>query len=324
MDKYVNPSIREDLVIRRSKLERTIQTSGDDKQLRRLINEVDAALHRLDEGTYGLCEICHEPIENERIINDPLVRFCLDHLQPEEQRALEEDLLIASQIQSGLLPPKTSHFPGWDFAYHYEAAGVVSGDYCDILIHQNTMYFSIGDVSGKGVSSALLMAHLHATFRALVAQGMNLEQIMERASRIFCEVSLPTYFATLVCGKATQTGEIELCSAGHNPALISLADKVDRLDATGLPLGMFCDEEFSTITFNLNPGDSLFLYTDGLTEAMDTNETEYGMDRLSDTFTANRNLKPAEIIDSSLKNLNAFRIGSKKSDDLTIMVIRRL
>jgi sigma-B regulation protein RsbU (phosphoserine phosphatase) len=324
MDKYINPSIREDLVSRRSKLERTIEASGEDKQLRRLINEVDEALQRVDDGTYGLCEVCHEPIEHERIIHDPLIRFCLDHLQPEEQRALEEDLLVASQIQSGLLPPVTSHFPGWEFAYHYEAAGVVSGDYCDILIHHNTMYFSIGDVSGKGVSSALLMAHLHATFRALVAQGLNLEQIMERASRIFCEVSLPTYFATLVCGKANQTGEIELCSAGHNPALVSQGSKINRLDATGLPLGMFCDEEFSTIKFNLNPGDSLFLYTDGLTEAMDSKETQYGMDRLSDAFIENRNLKPAEIIASSLKNLNDFRMGTKISDDLTIMVIRRL
>jgi sigma-B regulation protein RsbU (phosphoserine phosphatase) len=89
----------------------------------RLLGEVDSALERMDKGTYGLCEVCHEDIETDRLMADPLTRFCLDHLTTDQQRALEADLELASKIQSALLPQRELRLPGWDFSYHYEAVG---------------------------------------------------------------------------------------------------------------------------------------------------------------------------------------------------------
>jgi sigma-B regulation protein RsbU (phosphoserine phosphatase) len=155
----------------------------------------------------------------------------------------------------------------------YEAANVVSGDYCDLLSLGKDLYFVVGDVTGKGVSAAMLMAHLNAMFRAIVPLGLPLERVMEQASRMFCESTLSTHFATLVCGRAGSSGEVEVSIAGHHPVLLIHNSEVTRLEATGLPLGMFCDEQFTTDKIRCEPGDSIFLYTDGLIEAVDLSST---------------------------------------------------
>ena len=198
----------------------------------------------MDAGIYGLCEVCHDPVESERLIADPLTRFCIDHLSAREQRALEEDLDLASQIQNGLLPPPTRSIDGWDVAYHYQPLGPVSGDYCDLINGENkSLYFVLGDVSGKGVAASMLMAHLHAMFRTLTSINLPLEQIVERASRVFCESTLPTQYATLVCGKASSDGAVEICNAGHLPPMLIQQDGVTSIAATGLPVGRVLQRE---------------------------------------------------------------------------------
>jgi sigma-B regulation protein RsbU (phosphoserine phosphatase) len=201
---------------------------------------------------------------------------------------------------------------------------LVSGDYCDLLSHGGDLYFVVGDVTGKGVSAALLMTHLHATFRALVYQGLPLEQVVARASRLFCESSLTTHFATMACGKADEKGGVELGSAGHDPALIVRGRKVERFGATGLPLGMFCDEQFSIQKTLLNSGEYILLYTDGLTESRNPAGEEYGIERLVDALKANRARTPQETITSCIADAETFRSGAQSGDDLTVMAIRRL
>jgi sigma-B regulation protein RsbU (phosphoserine phosphatase) len=323
MAKAKNSPIREQLRQRRSKLERAQALSPDDPQVQQLLTEVDAALDRMQKGAYGVCESCQGLIEPERIIADPLVHFCLDCLTPGQQRALEEDLELATRIQSALLPDQGIRLSGWEVAYHYQGAGPVSGDYCDLLNSKGGLYFIVGDVSGKGVAASMLMAHLHATFRALVSLALPLDQIVERASRMFCESTLPSHFATLVCGKAGSAGEVELCNAGHNPPLLLQGSRVMGMEATGIPLGMFCEERFSTSRVRMTPGDTLLLYTDGLSEAMDRSGREYGTQRLGHILKEHPSLEPKEIISLCLKDLRTFRSGTPSSDDLTIMVIRK-
>jgi sigma-B regulation protein RsbU (phosphoserine phosphatase) len=213
---------------------------------------------------------------------------------------------------------------GWDVAYHYEGAGPISGDYCDLMTIADDLYFIVGDVSGKGVAASMLMAHLHASFRALASLSLSLEQIMTRASRMFCESTLPTYFATLVCGKANGAGQVEVCNAGHNPPLLMQGSRIECMDATGLPLGIFCEESFSVNSVRLDPGDTILIYTDGLTEALDAAGSQYGEDRLCEIAGARYRLSPGELISAIVEDLNRFRSGAEKSDDLTIMAVRRL
>jgi sigma-B regulation protein RsbU (phosphoserine phosphatase) len=324
MAETINFPIRDQLLDRRAKLEHALVSSPDDAQLGGLLGEVDAAIERVNKRTYGLCETCNEPIEADRLIADPLVRFCLDHMTAGQLRALEQDLELASRIQNALLPEQILRSAGWEAAYHYEAAGAVSGDYCDLLSSERGLYFIVGDVSGKGVAASMLMAHLHATFRALVSLNLPLEKVVERASRMFCESTLPTYFATLVCGTAQSTGEVEVCNAGHNPPLLIQESEVVGIEATGLPLGVFCEERFSVSKVRLSPGDTILIYTDGLSEAADQSGAQYGTERLFEVAKERATLSPEALVSACLEDLDAFRSGAPKGDDLTIMAIRRL
>ena len=107
--------MREQLITRREKVARAISSAGPDPQLTALLREVDAALERFETGTYGLCEVCHDTVEAARLIANPLERFCLDHLNANERRALEDDLNLASEIQRGLLPAHKLRFEDWQF-----------------------------------------------------------------------------------------------------------------------------------------------------------------------------------------------------------------
>jgi phosphoserine phosphatase RsbU/P len=320
----IEPLLREQLIDRRHKLEAAAGMFHRPAELTELLHEVDAALNRMDLGVYGLCEVCHDPVEPERLLADPLTRFCLGDLTPREQRALEEDLELASQIQTKLLPPPTQKIDGWEVSYHYQPFGAVSGDYCDIVRGEDqSLHFILGDVSGKGVAASMLMAHLNAMFRTLISIDLPLEQMMERASRVFCESTLPTQYATLVCGRATTSGEVEVCNAGHLPPLLIQEGKVTSIAATGLPVGVFSNESFSVSRIQMNQGDGLFLYTDGLSESQDGAGNEYGAERLSRLLNENRSLSTDSMISLCRQELHTFADGSVPRDDLTLMAIRR-
>src|SRR5207249_7458938 len=141
--------LRTELEQRRTRLHEALHSPGADASLSELLTAVDTALSRIDQGTFGLCEACHDTIEAERLLADPLMRFCLDHLTQDEQRALESDLSLAARIQRRLLPEPGVELAGWEVRYHYQPAGMVSGDYCDLLQTNNGLLFLLGDVSGK-------------------------------------------------------------------------------------------------------------------------------------------------------------------------------
>jgi sigma-B regulation protein RsbU (phosphoserine phosphatase) len=320
----IEPLLREQLIDRRQKLQTATNAFHRPAELTRLMEEVDAALHRMDIGTYGLCEVCHDPVEPERLLADPLTRVCLGDLTPDEQRALEEDLELAAQIQTKLLPAATQKIDGWEVSYHYQPAGAVSGDYCDLIRGDDeSLHFVLGDVSGKGVAASMLMAHLNAMFRTLISINLPLEQMVERASRVFCESTLPTQYATLVCGRANTSGEVEVCNAGHLPPLLVQEGNVTSIAATGLPVGVFCSESFSVNRVQMNKGDTLFLYTDGLSESLDGDGNEYGPERLSRLLNDNHSLSSDSIISLCRRELHTFVDGRVPRDDLTLMAIKR-
>ncbi|HEY2233194.1 MAG TPA: TraR/DksA C4-type zinc finger protein [Candidatus Angelobacter sp.] len=132
--------LRDQLVIRRQKLEIAVAKTQT-ANLLHLLEQVDHALERVDHGSYGVCEHCAGTVEPERLFADPLTQLCLDCLNPTEQRALEQDLLLAARIQAGLLPKRDFSAAGWKVAYHYEPAGQVSGDYCDLVQHGKDLFF---------------------------------------------------------------------------------------------------------------------------------------------------------------------------------------
>ena len=307
---------------RKHRLEAAVVSVPQNPGLAGLLREVDSALDRLAEGTYGLCLECHDSVEQDRLLADPLVRYCLDHLTQPERAALQRDLDLASQVQRNLLPQKGLRVGGWETSYYFEPVGAVSGDYCDLIPYEGQLLFLLGDVSGKGVAASMLMAQLHALFRSLTRMSLPLGQIVTHVNRFFCESALAGQYATLVCGLAKTNGEVEIHNAGHCPAIVVGHGSVLRIESTGLPLGMFCETEFSATRMQLEAGDTIFLYTDGLSEAASKSD-EYGVDRVMTLVQKQAARQPAELIAACLDDVRAFTNGGPSFDDMTVLAVRR-
>jgi len=307
---------------RKRRLEAAIVAAPRNAGLAGLLREVDSALDRMAKGTYGLCEECHDPVEQDRLLADPLLRYCLDHLTQTEGAQLQRDLDLASEVQRNLLPQNGLCAGDWETSYHYAPLGAVSGDYCDLIPTDGQLFFVLGDVSGKGVAASMLMAQLHALFRSLTGLALPLGQIVTQVNRVFCESALAGQYATLVCGQAKPTGEVEIHNAGHWPAIVVGRGGVLRVESTGLPLGMFHNSEFSATRVQLEPGDTLFLYTDGLSEARHADD-EYGVERVLTLVRQQAGRQPAELITACLDDLRVFTKGERGLDDLTLLAIRR-
>jgi len=318
---YVN-SVREQLLAGRAHLTEVVGETESEHMLH-LLEEVDSALHRIDHGSFGVCEICQGTVEEDVMRDNPLARVCLDCLTPKQQRALEYDLELAAQIQKGLLPPCDAAFAGWDISYHYQPAGVVGGDYCDLIDDGNGgLYFVLADVSGKGVAAAMLSSNLRAVFRSLITVGLPTAELMTRANRLFRQNALPTQYATLVCGKATQSGEMEIVNAGHLPALLASERGITLLESTSQPLGMFDDQKFTASKARLHSGDTLVLYTDGVSEAENEGGDEYGIERLRKVIDDYRAGCTEKLIDACKQQLDQFRGRRERFDDETFLAMQ--
>lgn len=289
-----------------------------------LLAEIDATLQKIDNGSYGLCETCHDPIEADRLACNPLVRFCLDHLTEEELRAHEQDLELATQIQARLLPARDIITKDWETHYRYEPAGVVGGDYCEIVASGDgkSLFFAVGDVAGKGVAASLLMTHLSAIFRSLLSLDLPLTEVMSRANRLFCESTPATHYATLVAGRTTDNG-VDLCNAGHCRPLLLQHDGTEWVDSTGLPLGLFCDGRCAIRQIRLDPGETLVLYSDGITEAQDPEDNVYDEERLIRSLHGHAERDAIAMADSVLRDVTRFRDTRPQQDDMTLLIVRR-
>ncbi len=318
---YVN-GVREQLLAGRARLSEVVGENQSERLLA-LLEEVDSALHRIDHGTFGVCEICEGTVEDERLRENPLARVCLDCLTPKQQRALEYDLELAAQIQKGLLPPCDVAFPGWDISYHYQPAGVVGGDYCDLIAgNDGDLYFVMADVSGKGVAAAMLSSNLRAIFRSLIPVGLSTGELMTRANRLFRQSALPTQYATLVFGKSTIGGDVEIVNAGHLPVMLAGKTGTRFIESTGQPLGMFDDQLFTPARARMHAGDTLVLYTDGISEAENAAGDEYGLARLQTIIEQNGAGCPMQLVDACKQHLDGFRGRNERFDDETLLAIQ--
>jgi len=308
---------------RKGRLESVIAATPGDANLQALLHEVDSALDRFAAGTYGLCDSCHESIERDRLLADPLIRYCLDHLTKHERAALQRDLDLASELQRGLLPPRDLRVGTWETNYHYAPLGPVSGDYCDLFPAKEQLYFMLGDVSGKGVAASMRMTQLHALFRSLIGMGLPLAEIVEHINGFLCESGISGQYATLVCGRAEPGGEVELFNAGHLPVIAVQKGKPQLLESTGFPVGMFRDAAFTPVRVLLGGDDMLFLFTDGVSEA-DGGDGEYGVERIVNLLCRNTPCCAGDAVSACLEDLRAFVGTQPGTDDVTLLALRHL
>jgi sigma-B regulation protein RsbU (phosphoserine phosphatase) len=324
MDATLKSALRTQLEHRRDRIGGIIEQVGEAEDLVSLLHTVDAALERMDGDNAGLCGVCGLQIYESDLRAHPAIEYCLCNLSEQQQRALERDLGMARRLQLSLLPEQPAEVNGWEVHHRYLPAGMVSGDYCDLIRRNGTAYAALGDVSGKGVAAAFLMAQLNGTLRSLVEQDPPLRELIASANRFFAQASAGSHFATLVCARLDEDGAVEFCNAGHCPPLVLRPGGVSDIDSSGFPVGIMEAAAYETHHTRLAGGESLVLYSDGVTEAQSPSGELFGEARLRATLSAARSQPPAKLIARCLADLATFQAGRPHDDDVTVMVIRRM
>lgn len=248
--------------------------------------------------------------------------------EEELRKLLGRDLQHAAEIQRRLLPSKVPEVVGFDLAGCSIPCRTVGGDYYDFLSYPDgRTVILIGDVSGKGLGAALLMAHLQACAHLLFE---NPEPLSSQVSRLNGRVAancagnafITLFAAVLDSGKS----EFAYCNAGHNPSLVLRSNRVvEKLGATGIPLGIMRDARYEENTFRLSPGDSLVLFSDGVTEACGSDDSdEFGEQRLISVVQKQQGEPAANVIQAVNEELERFTHGVRAADDVTFVVVRCL
>jgi len=243
------------------------------------------------------------------------------------ERILAKDLEQAAIIQRQLLPAKAPAVPGMELAGYNAACRTVGGDYYDFWSYPDgRVAIALGDVSGKAMPAALLMTSLQARVRVIAEDPPHVAQLMTRLNRITtanCPSNRFISFFFSVLDPAS--GELVYSNAGHNPPLLMRTDgSVEPLEGGGLILGIFGMAQYESRSCRFNRGDVLLLFSDGVTEAVNPANEEFGEERLIDVLRRNRNRSADEIISSVTEAVAAFASGAPSADDLTLVVAKRV
>jgi len=242
------------------------------------------------------------------------------------QERLERELSIARTIQQGLLPGAPPRHPHLDIATACRMAQEVGGDYYDFRRnHRGELALALGDVSGKGMAAALVMSSVQASWRSLLDQDLDPGHLNARLNNQLAETTADDMYVTFVQGliRAGAGGlRLHYSNAGHNPPLLVRDGRVRRLDSGGLALGMFDGSAYQTEDLELQAGDTLVFYTDGLTEATGQAEEEFGQKRLEQTLLACRHHSAHDTLERVLDAVGRFADSSPLSDDQTVVVMR--
>src|SRR4051794_1579971 len=249
------------------------------------------------------------------------------HEQLVEKKRLEGQLEVARQVQLELLPAADPNLEGFDISAYNFPTEEVSGDYYDwVRIYDDQIGLVIADVSGKGMPAALLMAFLRASLRAAIHIGYAPHISMAKVNYLLWESIERNQFVTAFYGVLDASNKtLAYSNAGHSPALLMGADGTVRFEERGgVPLGMFRDSRYYEYFETIEPGDVFFLYTDGVTEAMNSDREEYGRDRLIAAVRQCRDQPARDMIDFMHRELIAWSDGQGVHDDVTFFVVKAL
>jgi sigma-B regulation protein RsbU (phosphoserine phosphatase) len=248
----------------------------------------------------------------------------------EEEQALlriQEEMRIAYKIQMGLLPHEAPQVAGYDIAGRSFPATLVGGDYYDFIeIGDGTWGVCLGDVSGKGMPAALLMAHLQATLRSQILQGLPVGECLARSNSLIFRSTDPDRFATLFYGVLdTAEHTFRYSNAGHNPPfLVRPGSEPVLLKDGGTVLGSFEACSYKEASAALRPGDVILIYSDGISEAADDSGAQFGEEKIAEIVAANPDDSSEGLLARIIEAVRNHSRAMTPTDDMTVVVIRRL
>ncbi len=243
-----------------------------------------------------------------------------------EKQKLEEQMRMAKDIQKGFLPENIPYVKGLEIEALIRFCLDVAGDYYDIMtLSDGRVILAVGDVAGKGVGAALLMANLQASLRTTREMGASLAESAERINTLVYDNTPSELFITFFMASIDAANDrISYVNAGHNPPLLVRGDgRVERLSQGGLLFGVVRNAEYVEGITDFKIGDTLLMYTDGVSEAMNADEEEFGEDRIIAIISENTAVNPEELLQKIESKVEEFHGSSRYSDDFTLLAVRR-
>jgi sigma-B regulation protein RsbU (phosphoserine phosphatase) len=244
-----------------------------------------------------------------------------------QREGMNREIEIAREVQQRLFPQRIPEIVGVDLAGMCRPASEVGGDYYDLIkMEDGHLGFAIGDVSGKGISAALIMASLRASLRGLILDDPgDLAKMMQKVNRLVYEASSSSRYATFFFATLNpHTRELQYINAGHNPPVLvkEVSGELRRLEACGPVVGLLPSAAYEARSLLLEPGDLLIAYTDGISEAMTADDEEWGEHRMLAAVPRRPTPSAEEVLEKIFRAADEFTAGAEQHDDMTLLVMK--
>jgi len=287
---------------------------------------LNTSLEKIETHTLGLCEVCHDTVDNSLLEMDYTSCVCLDHYSEDERRRLETELELSQVVQRALLPQRVPVISGVELAAFSRPAEIIGGDYFDFFKFRDGAHgLVIADVSGHGVSAGMLMSSLQTAIQTLAPDTDTPAEILVRLNRFYIHnINFTTFVTVFLARYDSNTRTLTYVNSGHNPPAVFRRDgnTVNWLRRTAPAIGL--DEHYypGTDTVVFSSGDILLLYTDGLTEAFNTEMEEFGAERLAEFLQSAADLTPSDMLQVVRQGVGAYSGDIPLSDDLTLVALK--
>lgn len=301
---------------------------GDISKTQALLTEIKDALGRIENNSFGTCNVCKGELEMYRLEVQPVTEVCLSCISSQERAQLEEELYLASKIHRALLPQSIEKINGFEFAVKSIASRIVGGDYYDFLPTTNSglARLIIADTMGKGLPAGLLMSNVQGALRILSEELESPRELISKLNHWLCRNVPVTKFISLIClGVETGSGtNLVYTNAGHCPAILMRENgQIEYLNPTGGVIGVHEGFEYHEKRIPISAGDLVLLYTDGIVEAQAENGLMFGEERILKHIDNCRVQDLDGLIEGLLNKVRVFTGRTEFEDDLTILALRK-
>lgn len=337
MGRILVPQIQKSLTEKRQNLEQWLETSPVDEKETCLACATERDVHthldvigntmlKTESDRFGVCQVCQGSIETNVLEVDYTAAICLSCLSDDERHQLETELELSQTVQRALMPQESPAIPGMEVAAFSRPTQIVSGDYFDFIPLDDGSYgVTIADAMGHGIAASMFIASLQATLHTLLPESQSPAAVLERINRFYLHNINYTTFVTMFLGIFDpRTRILTYFNAGHHPpALVRQGShEVTWLPPNGAAIGIIEDYKIEPKQVYLATGDTLVLYTDGITEAINTQRQEFGHERLGELALKYANLPAGDIISMLRQELAEYTDSVPPVDDITMVVCK--
>lgn len=290
------------------------------------LHVIETSLEKIEDNTLGICVVCQGHVDARLLEMDYTAMVCLDHYSDEERRRLESELELSQVVQRALLPQRVPSIRGVELAAFSRPSEIIGGDYFDFFeFRDGTHGLVIADVSGHGVAAGMLMSSLQTAIRTMAPDTNSPAEILERINRFYIHNIHFTTFVTVFLAQFDPTTlTLTYVNAGHNPPAVrrSVNSEIIWLKPTAPAIGLAEDFHARMESIGFSEGDSLLLYTDGVTEAYNPGNEEFGQERLAQLVQQHADRPAPDLLQAVRQAVSAFGGDRPLMDDVTMVALR--